>query len=317
MPKAASTTLQHRLFAAHSEIYYLGRYDGAMYYELYCQYDASRDANVQALMKQIAYENVYDPDFPRCRELLAQVLAPAKEKNLLPVWSWESYATDILAKRRVRARNLKKIFGEAKIIIILRHPLSLLESAYFQMLKRENVGNYLKVGTPLFYFSIQKWLERSFDGEIMPHLQYAETVQIYRDLFGLENMAVFLFEDLVANPRSFIEKICLTMGIDTDEGVRLAEKRIDNERWTTDQLDLLQKIKRSKIKSLLFRFSDKHKRRNMLGLDQKGIPIIKGERACAPIPQEWQKKIFAVTAQGNRWLEQVFNLPLSEYGYPL
>ena len=315
MPKAASKTLQWRLFAAHSEIYYLGRYDGPIFNGLYLKYDACRDATVQALMKHIAYGNVYNPDFPHCRELLAQVLAPAKEKKMLPVWSWESYATDISAKRRVRARNLKEVFGEVKIIMVLRNPLSLLESAYFQVLKRENVVQYSKVGRPLFSYSIQEWLERYFDGEIMPHLQYAETVKIYSNLFGVENIAVFLFEDLVRDPRSFIEKICLAMGIDVDEGVRLTEKNANNERWTTTQLDLLQKIKQSKLESLIFRLSNKKKCRNMLGLDQKGIPINKADKACAPIPAEWQEKIFSFTAKGNRWLEQVFKLPLAENGY--
>jgi len=315
MPKAASTTLQHRLFAAHSEIYYLGRYDGIGYVEEYRRYDACRDEVVQALMKQIAYDNVYDPDFSQCKDLLNQILAPAREKNLLPVWSWESYATDILAKRRVRARNLKKVFGDAKIIMVLRNPVNLLESAYFQILKRENVANHIKVGIPVFYRSIGEWLEKDFEGEILPHLQYAQTIQAYVDQFGLQNVSLFLFENLVRDSRGFIEKICQAMGIDSEEGARLAAKKIDNERWTAVQLERLQKIKQSRRESLIFKFSGKTKRRKMLDLDPKGIPFNRGDKASAPIPAEWKKKIFSFTAQGNRWLEQVFNLPLSEHGY--
>ena len=52
------------------------------------------------------------------KTLLDNDLKHAREKNLLPVWSWESYSTDILAQRRVRALNLKKVFGDCKKIYL-------------------------------------------------------------------------------------------------------------------------------------------------------------------------------------------------------
>jgi len=315
MPKAASTTLQCRLFAAHSEIYYLGRYDGAMYYELYRQYDACRDATVQAMMKQIAYDNVYDPDFSQCRELLSQVLVPAKEKNLLPVWSWESYATDILAKRRVRARNLRKVFGKARIMMTLRHPVALLESAYFQQLKRDNIGAYAKFGKLPYYRPIDAWLDENFSGEIISHLEYAETLRIYADLFGPANVRVFLFEKLVENGNRFFSDLCRWMDIDGEEGLRLVADSVDNQRWTTVQLERLKEISSSKRKALVFAFQDKKRRKKMLGLNEEGVPFLGSEKARASISEAWQSKIYELTAEGNRWLEQNFNLPLEKYGY--
>jgi hypothetical protein len=315
MPKAASTTLQHRLFAAHSEIYYLGRYDGAMYRELYRQYDACRNTTVQELMKQIAYENVYDPDFNRCKELLSQVLLPAKGKNLLPVWSWESYATDILAKRRVRARNLKKVFGKARIMIILRHPVALLESVYFQQLKRDNIGAYAKFGKLPYYRPIDAWLDENFSGEIISHLEYAETLRIYANLFGPTNVRVFLFEKLVENDSRFFSDLCRWMDIDGEEGLRLATDSVDNQRWTTVQLERLKEISSSKRKAMVFAFQDKKRRKKMLGLGKNGVPFLGGEKARAFISEAWQNKIYELTAEGNRWLQEVFNLPLAEYGY--
>jgi len=315
MPKTATTTLQRHLFAFHSEIYYLGRYEGPLFRKKHHKFDACRDATVQALMQEIAYGNVYDPDFARCKELLSQVLFPAKGKNLLPVWSWESYATDILARRRVRARNLKKVFGKAKIIMTLRNPVALLESAYFQQLKRDNIGAYAKFGKLPYYRSIDRWLDENFTGEIMPHLQYGETLRIYAEQFGVGNINVFLFEKLVENSSSFFENLCSTMGIDAEEGLRLVADCVDNQRWTIVQLERLKTIAHSKIKSFSFACNDKKKRKEMLGLDKEGIPFLRGEKARAPISAAWREKIYAVTEEGNRRLEQVFNLPLEKYGY--
>jgi hypothetical protein len=265
-------------------------------------------------MNQIAYRHIFSPDFEGCRTLLQDVLKPAREKNLLPVWSWESYATDILANRRVRARNLRKVFGKAKIAMALRNPIDLLESAYFLWLKRENIGAKGKRGRPPVYFTISEWLEKDPHGEVMHHLEYAQTIQAYVDQFDRENVHVFLFEDLREDPEGFFRRICRTMGIDEDEGVRLTEGQQDNLRWTVRQIDTLEELKRSFRKSLRFRLATKKARKETLGLDRRGVPL-PGEKASAPIPPHWKERVFKITSEGNRWLEKIYNLPLARYGY--
>jgi len=315
LPKTATKTLQWRLFAGHSEIYYLGRFDGPVFKGKYLEFDACRDQSVQSIMKQVAYDNIYNPDIPLCRRTLSEVLAPALERNLLPVWSWESYSTDILDKRRVRAKNLKEVFGEARIIMTLRNPVALLESTYFQILKRDNVGACGHWGMPPYYVSIDDWLDTEFDGEVLPHLQYAETLQAYAEQFGINNVSVFLFEDLLADKHVFSNSVCAAMGIDPDEGRQLMEAKTDNERWTESQLEALQQVKGSFFKSLRFRYSHKHIRRQILDMDKKSGIHTDEPKAKAPISKEWQKKIYETTKEGNRWIEEVFNLPLGRHGY--
>ena len=315
MPKTATKTLQWRLFACHSEIFYLGRFDGSFFEGKYRQFGACRDQNVKSLMQQIAYGDIYNPDFSQCKKILAEVLEPAHQQNLLPVWSWESYSTDILAKRRVRARNLKKVFGEARILMTIRHPVALLESAYFQQLRRDNVGAHGTVGQPPYYLPIDDWLSSEFNGEVIPHLQYADTIQAYVDQFGIDNISVFLFEDLFADKHTFFKSICDAMGVDHDEGIRLMDEKTDNERWTVRQIEALVKIKGSFFESLKFRFSDKQTRKQLLELGRDNIPLMEGPKAQAPISPEWQNKIYEMTEKGNRWIEEMFNLPLEKYGY--
>ncbi len=315
MPKTATKTLQWRLFSAHSEIFYLGRFDGAYFQGKYRRFNCCRDASVQDLMQQIAYGYVYNPNLTKCQKLLRQIMEPALEKNLLPVWSWESYSTDILSKRQVRALNLKQVFGEARIIITIRNPIALLESAYFWQLRRDNVGARGKRGRSPYYRLINNWLHENLNGEVLPHLQYAETIQTYVNQFGFENVHVFLFENLIANHNHFFRQICEIMGVNADEGIRLVRKEIDNSRWTTRQVEALEHVVGSRMKSLSFRFSSRKTRRKLLELNQDGTPASAGVKARATISPEWQKLIFETTRQGNLWLQESYGLPLEKYGY--
>jgi hypothetical protein len=315
MPKTATKTLQWRLFSQHSEVFYLGRFDGPQFRKHHQALDCCRDATVQKVMQQIAYNKIFHPDLDECRRLLCQELKEANEKNLVPVWSWESYSTDVFSKRRVRARNLKYVFEDATILMVLRHPLVLLESAYFQQLKRDNVSPRLKFGSHPYYRSMDDWLEDSFQGEILPHLQYGQTVQAYVEQFGIENVHVFLFDDLVKDEQAFFRRICNVMQIDPEEGVRLVQGERDNERWTVRQLQILQRIVESPIQNLLFRMTPHTWRLKWLELESFGTPIHPGEKARAPISDRWKKEIFKAAEPGNRWLQQHFELPLQEYGY--
>jgi len=315
MPKTATKTLQWRLFSRHSEIFYLGRFDGPQFRKKHRAIECCRDDTVFEVMQQIAYDKVFHVDFDACRRLMSQELREANEKNLVPVWSWESYSTDVTSKRRVRASNLKRLFGEATILMVLRHPLVLLESAYFQQLKRDNVSPRLKFGSHPYYKSIDDWLQAGFDGEILPHLQYGQTVQAYAEQFGIENVHVFLFEDLVADEKAFFRRICSIMQIDPEEGVRLIQGERDNERWTVRQLKILQGIVASPLRTFLFRMTPHRLRLRWLELEAFGTPLRPGEKARAPISDSWKKEIFRVAEPGNRWLEQHYGLPLKDHGY--
>lgn len=315
MPKTATKTLQWRLFSRHSEIHYLGRFDGPQFKKRYQSLDCCRNAQVQKAMQQLAYNDVFSPDFDRCRKWLQPTLTEANERDLVPVWSWESYATDVLSKRRVRARNLKRVFGDATILMALRNPLVLLESAYFQQLKRDNVSPRLKWGSPPYYRSMDEWLKDNFQGEVLPHLQYGETVEAYVEQFGIENVHVFLFEDLIADEQQFFRRICEVMQIDAEEGLRLIQGERDNERWTTRQLEILREIVDSPRLSFLFRMTPHRRRLAWLELEAFGTPKHSGEKARAPISDSWKEQIFRAAEPGNRWLEKHFELPLTRLGY--
>ena len=104
-----------------------------------------------------------------------------------------------------------------------------------------------------------------------------------------------IFEDLVADREKFFRKICETMGVNAEEGIQLVEKNVDNSRWTTTQIEALDLVAGSPLRSFHFRFASKRTRRKVLGLNKDGTPAVSGERARASFSPEWQEKIFETT----------------------
>lgn len=315
MPKTATKTLQWRIFAQHSEVFYLGRFDGAPFGGRYRQFNACRDETVFKIMDEIAYSNFLNPRILQSSELMQHYLAEYNSDHKLPVWSWESYCTDSLRNRQARAKNLKNLLGAARIVVTIRNPLDLLESAYLQQLKRDNIGARARRGKGVFYCSIEDWIKRDHFDDISNHLDYPNTIKMYVEQFGGDNVCVMVFEDLVNDRAKFYQKLCGFMGIDSAEVIELTKHKDDNSRWTEEQLDRLSAIDRSVLKSLQFRFSDKTARKKMLRLDRQGAPMQSGRKGSARISSELSEVVRERARTGNEWLEEVFQLDLKKYGY--
>jgi|APCOG7522876152_1049122.scaffolds.fasta_scaffold16757_2 hypothetical protein len=149
----------------------------------------------------------------------------------------------------------------------------------------------------------------------MPHLEYAQTLQAYMEQFGLENIKLLLFEDLLADRLAFYRKICEAMGIEENEGIRLMDQRTDNDRWTKLQIESLQAIQKSSFQSLRFRMGTKATRKDMLCIKHPNTSSNNAPKATAPMSDTWKKKIFETTKKGNHRIEDVFKVNLQKYGY--
>jgi hypothetical protein len=315
MPKTATKTLQWRVFSQHQDIFYLGRFDGGPFAGKYRAFEACRDESVFAVMDQIAYSGISNPDVGKCRRRLGQYLHEQNPENRLVVWSWESYSTDSAQSRRYRAENLKNLFGQAKIVATIRHPVKLLQSAYLQQLKRDNIGAGYRRGNGVFYCPIDDWFEQDHSGDISNHLDYAGTIGVYAELFGLENVKVLAFEDLLQDRRSWFLELCNFMGIDGAKALSSASDHKDNSRWNTTQLELLRKIKASPIRRLFFRYAKKDMRKKMLELNGRGAPKNDGDKASELLSASNHNSVIDRTREGNQWLEETFGLDLASWGY--
>ena len=331
LPRTGTKTLQWNLFAQHPEIEYLGIFIGKIA-RSHRRFHRCRSVKIHELMQEILWEHRFQPDLDKCRELFQEHIEPVLERGRVPVWSWESLTTDTWVNRWIRAENLRKALGPCRVIVTIRRPLDLLESAYFQILKRENLNRGYQVGRaiphqflamlwgefgrPAHYETIDEWCEREFEGEILPHLEYARTIKLYGEIFGQEAVQVMVFEDLEADHESYVRSVCCHLGVDPERGVSLTRSKHENRRWTQKQLQSLMGINDSFWRSLLFRLSHRHQRYRVLGF-KPDHPLRDGSAARARVSDRWRERVEEVTREGNRWLNEQYGLSLERYGYPL
>lgn len=315
MPKTGTKTLQVHMFPKHPEIDFLGTY----IHSRRTRDKQCRDSEVLEFINELIWKNFTNPNIPRCKELYAKWVASAAGENKILMWSWESLMENRHEVQRIRAENIRNIVGDANITVCLRSPVSLIESLYIQLLKRDNIGGYAKVGKKHRFETIEQWLKNGWNKDGHPpkvHLEYAESLQIFTDVFGKNSVKVLLFEQLVEDQSSYIRNLCDFLGIDPEGGVQLASGPKINERWGQEQYNQLKVLNHSPLRALKFRFSNKQKRKVMLGMTQ-GMDESSKKKTSVVIPPEWIERIEEKTRKGNRWIQTQWDVSLEQYGYPV
>lgn len=304
MPKTGTTTLQRTLFSNHPELMFFGKA------QKNCQNPIQHD-----LMAELVWRKFIRPDFPKCEKLYAQLAEQAAAQNKSLLYSQESLMLNRHQVQKFRAQNLQKVIGDARLIVCLRQPVSLVKSVYTQTLKRDNIGSGAKLGKAHRFEPFERWIQRGFWQGRAPntHLEYAQTLQVFSDVFGKDSIKVFLFEKLVEDQSSFIYELCEHIGIDPEKGIQLAEGTQLNRRWTQEQLHQLDRLNKNPLRALRFQFSNKQKRADMLRIGQSDD----SPKAAVEISPEWIKKIEDKTRAGNRMIQKQWDVPLEQYGYPV
>ena len=218
------------------------------------------------------------------------------------------------------ARNIEHVFGPSRIIFIVRHPVRVLESQYFQMLRKHNVRNarnrHWRRRTG--YFTIDDWLGREWNkGTGLSSLLLSQQIlEAHVAAVGKANVGVFLFEQLQQDPEAFIEGICDFMGVDPLEGVRLAAAEHANQRMAASSVERLKDVHRSPWRRFRFRRSSSKERSKMLEIGRFEVPT-KGERASVELSTVWKDRIEGFAREGCQYLKREWGLPVDELGYPL
>ena len=143
----------------------------------------------------------YPPDFDaeKLREYFAERLTtPA---GVLPVLSSEKFSGNPFFggyERYDIAHRLAKIFPEARVLICIREQRSIIRSSYFQFI---NAGGMIGLDD---YISGRDTRGPSFR---LDHFRYDALLELYRTLFGAENVLVLAYEELRRDPLSYVNRL--------------------------------------------------------------------------------------------------------------
>lgn len=99
--------------------------------------------------------------------------------------------------------NLKKIFPNAKIIMIIRNQFEYLRSIYAF---RTAIKGYE-------FRSFDKFVADEIGMGLQEHLEYQNLIEQYYNLFGKESVLVLPMEKLIHAPQDFMVKLCMFLNV--------------------------------------------------------------------------------------------------------
>lgn len=290
--KSGSTTVQGALFARHPQIASLGEPN-----EDPIAFAAIRgvaDSVHRSERKRVPFE----PE--RCQALWQQAMAAVPEGKV-PLFSKESLTQyehyDTPADRRM-AERLRMVVGPARIIIVVRHQIKLIESLYLFHSKGAR------------YEAPEQWLRARNDGPLRMYSYHLMT-QPFVENFGRENVAIIPFEQLKHDPAGFAARICNFIGVDAERGTELMQRERRNQRISNRYLLYSKLRKASGLYIRLGHLVPPSVRDVFNGF------LMGGGEAKIKLPSDWVKETEHYYREDNRRLAAEWRLPLEQYGYPL
>jgi hypothetical protein len=300
LPKAGSTTLQNRLFAEQNYFAYIGK--SASSYPSQCR----------ELVNRISFQDSLAYDQARAESLVVQLYQGSKPLLM----SDENFSIEGAADRRLVAERLHHLFKPAKVLLIVRAQLAMVQSMYLNHVRATYLKNVSGLGRRTITFS--NWLEENYGNEVFfPNrvaLNYEPLVSNYERVFGADNVIVLPFEMIRDENSIFAASIAdlLHMSLST---VRARLKTIDNQRASERHL-LALRIQNSLPTGT-----------NLALLGRRSLPksiynlfhrfVTGGARVESPaLPEIWKTRISALCARGNAAIEARKAIPLRALGYP-
>lgn len=318
-PKTGSTTLQQGFFEAHPELVCLN-----------LQYPEVGDAiGIDVVLKNsITYEpwkvnevvkrhlDLAEAD-PRCG-----AVGIATEN--LSLWYDGGHADPGLV-----AERLREAFGDARILMTVRNQFGLIRSLYAQFIRS---GGYL---------SFDEFLEANYWGfyaYLFPQLLFYKTFKRFENLFGVGQVKVTLFENLISDQQGTIDGLCRFLEVSPIKLV-LPHLNPSPSRVSMAALRLINRLYKYNLgrsyykpltpNSLATNWAKeigfvpkrlkRHDRwRRYLIVKTEALDARFGFKPARPRYSEfWKEKITDVYAEDNRSLMEETGLDLREHGYPV
>jgi hypothetical protein len=311
MSKTGTTTLQHAVFAAHSEIYYLGKFRATKHPR------GCRSREVYNLLAPLIWHQGKVRDWQVQQDRYATLIDDQAGQDQVVVASWEGLGGGPADVYRTMIADLRRMNPGLAVLMCVRNPLKWLPSQYLQEIQ----GQYLKKNRDHSFhgrawLSFDDWMDRkaALIGGIRKWCSYVDNCGSAIKLLGKENVGVFLFEELVNDPTRYYTAVSDYLGVDAEETIRLAADAHRNPRLTETEVDFIRGVDGSLLRRLLWRMqTPKARKQNM-----RRATNDQGESAGARVQlsAELKDRIAAGTRDCSLWLQDDLGLPVKEYDYP-
>ncbi len=297
-PKTASTSIQH-VFNNHPAVTHIGKPR------------ARKDAKVDEVLKYLLAADTrrFDEELPRLRDFLASVPRPdtalVLSEEAISVASFSMrpaiWGITFSIDHETIATRLARLFKDPVVTFVIREQVSVLESFYLQHVRKGVESE-----------EIERWISNMWDARrvysLLNHFDYDEVHQAYATVLGRDSVRVYVYEEVRANFRGFIERLFRDHGLpDETHAGDLAEHTHKNQRSAEG------------VSSLLL-----ERKYPVLRAGKRFVPRFIKDALKARMSQErprmtpaWKQELRDHFAPGNSRLAERLGLRLADHGYAI
>jgi hypothetical protein len=211
----------------------------------------------------------------------------------------------------LKIQLLKQIYPNAIVIIFIRNQISLLESRYSLHIK---FGGTLRFEEMINGFIKSKRIKQWY---------YYDYLRKYIDVFGQENVHVYLFEDFVSNFDVFMDSFVKKYDLVVRGRIK---KRKANMSYNKNLLFLARFTNQFSKTQISFKNPTKYYYFHIPYFHQISHIIYRGLNAVMPyrrfqmfehLDKQTYEDLYNYFKEDNKLLMNTFHLPLDKYNYPL
>lgn len=204
--KTGTSWLQEKVFSRASSIDYFGKNDST--------------SNYPDWLIKVHYLDDYAYDKEK-EGIRALVLSRHQRDARVSLLSSEPFTNP--GSIWAQAKRIQEIFPAPRIILVLRHPLTAIESLYKHNVHEGrwflDIEEYLDWMRPTYSLLKRKPI-------CLPDFFYDEILDFYSALFGADHLCALKYEDFVTDPNAFVARIGSFVGVDFGDVIELAREKV-------------------------------------------------------------------------------------------
>jgi hypothetical protein len=219
------------------------------------------------------------------------------------------YISPHVLPRDVVALRLRRLFPSARIIFTLRDQRHYVTSMYLNF--KRNSAKFDRMPVPPF----SRWLAGHLmqtRSHFLQNLNFFETIQLYEQLFGHDNICLLPIELLLTEgPQRYLDRLCWFMRLEPDEHDVANYTIVHNRRMSTRQELVAELLPQDRFGQLLVELG------NSIGDARLDALLDDGPRASVDLSAQDEQMIGQRVKVGNWLLARDFGLDLERWGYLL